>query len=306
MTSISRGHLTRILKAGKVSWQSTTTWKNSNDTDFVAKMQRVLALYDTPPKDGRVICVDEFGPLNLQPRKGKAWRPGKNPRRLRATYNRYSGAMHLLGALDLATGKIYHRIRERKRWREFLAFVKSLRERWPGGTLHLIVDNYSLHKHPQVKAWAAANDIELVFLPTYASWLNWIESEFAALRYFALNGTDHRSHPEQNAAIAAHVRWHNQHAHPKASSPIRGPVIPPRLRDAPLDRLDGPSHHAVASRPPADRAMPRPPGRASVSQRRRSLEYGLCSSTSPLTQVNSDASDALLNAHSPSDYPRCP
>jgi hypothetical protein len=30
-----------------------------------------------------------------------------------------------------------------------------------------------------------------------SSWSNWIESEFAALRYFALNGTDHRSHAEQ-------------------------------------------------------------------------------------------------------------
>ncbi|MFJ4577478.1 hypothetical protein ACIP4W_40250, partial [Streptomyces sp. NPDC088846] len=73
--------------------------------------------------------------------------------------------------------------------------------------------------------WAAANDVELIFLPTYGSWLNWIESEFAALRYFALNGTDHRNHGEQNAAIAAYVRWHNSHAEPKTNfapdSPIR-------------------------------------------------------------------------------------
>ena len=33
------------------------------------------------------------------------------------------------------------------------------------------------------------NDIALVFLPTYLSWLNRIECEFAALRYFALYGT---------------------------------------------------------------------------------------------------------------------
>jgi hypothetical protein len=46
--------------------------------------------------------------------------------------------------------------------------------------------------------WATANDVELVFLPTYGSWLNWIESEFASLRQFALNGTDHHSHAEQN------------------------------------------------------------------------------------------------------------
>ncbi|MEU4541125.1 transposase, partial [Streptosporangium sp. NPDC023825] len=50
---------------------------------------------------------------------------------------------------------------------------KSPRACWPGATLYLIVDNYSPHKHSQVKAWAAAKDVELVFLPTYAPWLNW-------------------------------------------------------------------------------------------------------------------------------------
>ncbi|MGW2619881.1 IS630 family transposase [Streptomyces sp. NPDC001500] len=76
---ISRETLRRILCEGKVSWQATTTWKASNDPDFIAKMHRVLALYDTPPADGRVICVAEFGPLNLQPRKGRAWRPVGKP-----------------------------------------------------------------------------------------------------------------------------------------------------------------------------------------------------------------------------------
>jgi transposase len=88
-----------------------------------------------------------------------------------------------------------------------------------------VLDNFSPHKHTEVRTWAAANDIELVFLPTYGSWLNWIESEFAALRYFALNGTDHRTHAEQNAAIAAYVRWRNARAEPKTNfapdSPIR-------------------------------------------------------------------------------------
>ncbi|MGV9252328.1 hypothetical protein [Streptomyces sp. NPDC003697] len=67
--------------------------------------------------------------------------------------------------------------------------------------------------------------MEPVFLPTYGSWLNWIEAEFAALRYFALNGTDHRSHDEQNAAIAAYVGRRNARAAPKTAfapdSPIR-------------------------------------------------------------------------------------
>jgi hypothetical protein len=52
-----------------VSRQTTTTWKSSTDPHFIAKMRRVLELYDHRPADGRVICVDEFGPLNLMPRK---------------------------------------------------------------------------------------------------------------------------------------------------------------------------------------------------------------------------------------------
>ncbi|MDP9841165.1 transposase [Streptosporangium lutulentum] len=225
VAAISREHLRRILRKGGVSWQTTTTWKASTDPHFIAKMRRVLKLYDSPPADGRVICVDELGPLNLLPRKGKRWRPQGSPARLRATYHRYDGVMQMIAALDLATGKLFYRIRKRKRWREFLSFLKTLRARWPGEKLHVIMDNYSPHKHREVRAWAAANDVELVFLPTYGSWLNWIESEFAALRYYALNGTDHRSHAEQNAAIGAYVRWRNAQARPKtnfaASSPIR-------------------------------------------------------------------------------------
>ncbi|WP_205752344.1 transposase [Cryptosporangium phraense] len=55
-------------------------------------------------------------------------------------------------------------------------------DRWPGQKLYLIVDDFSPHKHPGVTTWTADNDVELVFLPTYASWLNWIEAHFAALR----------------------------------------------------------------------------------------------------------------------------
>ena len=225
VAELSRETLRRILHAGGVSWQTTTTWKASTDPDFVPKMRRILDLYDHPPDDGRVVCVDEFGPLNLQPRKGKAWRPRSRPRLQRATYTRTDGVMHMLAALDLATGKLFYRIRLRKRSIEFLDLLKVLRARWSGEKLYVVCDNFSPHRHPRVRAWCAANGVELVFLPTYGSWLNWIEAEFAALRYVALNGTDHRSHTEQNSAIAGYVRWRNIHAQPKVNfatdSPIR-------------------------------------------------------------------------------------
>ncbi|MEV4189783.1 IS630 family transposase, partial [Streptosporangium canum] len=224
VAAISRERLRRILRKSGVSRQTTTTWKASTDPHFIAEMRRVLELYDHPPVGGRVICLDEFGPLSLMPSKGRRWRPTGSPARLRATCNRCHGVMQMIAALDLATGRLYYRIRKRKRWREVLSFLKSLRTRWPGEKLYVIADNHSPHKHPEVRAWAAGNDVELVFLPTYGSWLNWIESEFAALRYYALNGTDHRSHDEQNAAIGAYVRRRNVRAQPKANFAAGSPV----------------------------------------------------------------------------------
>ena len=99
----------------------------------------------------------------------------------------------MLAALDLATGQLTYRIRGRKRWQEFLNLLTILRRRYPAERLYLILDNFVPHKRTEVTAWCEDNNVELVFIPTYASWLNWIEAEFAALRYFALNGTDHRS-----------------------------------------------------------------------------------------------------------------
>jgi transposase len=88
----------------------------------------------------------------------------------------------------------------------------------------VVCDNFAPHRHARVQDWCAGNGVELVFLPTHGSWLNWIEAEFAALRYFALNGTDHRSHAEQNTAIAGYVRWRNARAQPKVHFAVGSPI----------------------------------------------------------------------------------
>ena len=78
----------RVLGQAGITWQQTKTWKRSRDPDFAIKMARILDLYDHPPIDGRVLCVDEFGPLNLQPRPGHGWFRRGQPARQRATYTR--------------------------------------------------------------------------------------------------------------------------------------------------------------------------------------------------------------------------
>jgi transposase len=223
----------QILREAGINWQATKTWKASRDPEFAAKMARVLNLYDDPPADGRVLCADEFGPLNLQPRPGRGWFPARRPARLRATFNRTGGVRHMFAALDLATGQMFYRFRNRKRWQEFLGFLKQLRSRFPAGKLYVVCDNYGPHKKAEVVDWCQDNDVELVFTPSNASWLNWIECEFTALRYFTLDGSDYPSHTAQENAIAGYVRWRNKHAQPKRSfavdSKIRRPDYLPNV-----------------------------------------------------------------------------
>lgn len=236
---ISHEGLRVLLREEGVSFQVIKTWKQSNDPDFEAKKNRVLELYEiadgkTEPGLGDpmvVLCMDEFGPLNLLPRPGRQWAPvavkgggdTETPRRRRrrATYNRNDGVRHLLAAYDLGADKIYGHIKTTKNRTKFLEFCRYLRSLYPPEVrIGIVMDNFSPHlstnKDSRVGDWAAANNVELAYVPTNASWLNRIEAQFQALRYFALDGTDHRTHQEQNRMIRRYIAWRNRNANNKA------------------------------------------------------------------------------------------
>ena len=185
-----------------------------------------------------MICVDEFGPLNLQPRRGHGWFPRGAPGRQRATYHRDGGVRQMFAGLDLATGQLFYRFRDRKRWREFLGFLRQLRTRFPVGRLYIVCDNFSPHRKAEVATWCADHDVELVFTPSNASWLNRIECRVhrAALLRPRRHGPP--LHAAQERAIAGYIRWRNRHASPKGyfalDSRTADPITYPTLPDAAL------------------------------------------------------------------------
>ena len=170
--------------------------------------------------------MDEFGPLNLQPHPGRQWAPvsrgrgdqtAPRRRRRRATYKRPHGVRHLLAGYDLSTDRLYGHVVKRKGRTEFLAFCRYLRSLHPAEVrIAIVLDNFSPHlstiTDSRVGNWAEANNVELAYVPFYGSWLNRIEAQFTALRYFALDGTDHPSHREQASMIRRYIIWRNAHA----------------------------------------------------------------------------------------------
>ena len=145
---ISHEGLRVLLRQEGVTFQRLKTWKASKDPRYAAKKARVEQLYaiadrEVTPADGDpeiVFCVDEFGPLNLQPRPGRQWaavsgknkEPGRAPRpRMRATYTRTAGVRHLFAAYELGEDKLYGHIKPRKTRARFLEFCRYLRSLYP-------------------------------------------------------------------------------------------------------------------------------------------------------------------------------
>jgi transposase len=235
---ISHEGLRLLLREEGVSFQAIKTFKVSNDPDFEAKKNRILQLYeiadgtaDPEPGDPSVvICMDEFGPLNLQPHPGRQWAPiaagpgdpeSPRRRRMRATFNRPHGVRHLMAGYDLSTDRLYGHIVPKKHRTAFLAFCRYLRSLHPPEVrIAIVLDNFSPHlatkNDTRVGDWAEANNVELAYTPFYGSWLNRIEAQFTALRYFALDGTDHASHEEQGRMIRRYIAWRNRNAHDRS------------------------------------------------------------------------------------------
>ena len=178
---ISHEGLRALLREEGVSFQRVKTWKSSRDPDYAAKKARVEHLYaiadgEVAPEDGEpevVLCLDEFGPLNLQPHPGRHWAerggkhkdPSRGPRpRRRATYTRPHGVRHLFAAYDLGRDKLYGHIKPKKNRTRFLEFCRYLRSLYPPEIrIAIVLDNFSPHlttkKDTRVGDWAAANNV---------------------------------------------------------------------------------------------------------------------------------------------------
>src|SRR3954465_4562405 len=199
---------------GVKPWKAET-FKFSTDPELVAKVTDVVGLYLAPPENAVVLCVDEKSQIQALNRTQKVlpMQPGHAEQRTH-DYVRH-GTTTLFAALEIATGKVTGLCKKRHRHQEFLAFLKHVARAYPDVELHLVMDNYTTHKHAKVTAWLEANPrIHIHFTPTSGSWLNMVEVWFGIIERQAIHrgsfptvrdlmikirefitGWNHRKHP---------------------------------------------------------------------------------------------------------------
>lgn len=214
---VSQTTVCRVWHAYQLQPHRTRSFKFSDDPDLVRKVTDVIGLYLHPPEHAVVLCTDEKSQIQAIDRTQPMLplRPGQVERRTH-DYLRH-GTTTLFAALDVTTGVVTARCYAAHRHEEFLRFLKLIRRTYPHGQVHLVVDNYTTHKHPAVKDWLAQHPrFHLHFTPTSASWMNQVETWFSILTRKAIRRGSFKSVAVLMAAIRRFIDHWNDHCQPFA------------------------------------------------------------------------------------------
>ena len=122
---VGRERCRQILIDNDITFQRTKTWKESNDPDRDAKLDRIEHVLEHHPD--RTFAFDEFGPLAIRPVGGSAWAPASHPQRQPANYHKLHGVRQFHGCYSIGDDQLWGVVRRRKSAANVLAALRSIR-----------------------------------------------------------------------------------------------------------------------------------------------------------------------------------
>jgi transposase len=216
-TGMTQTAVSRIWRSFGLKPHLVDTFKLSNDPLLVEKVRDVVGLYLNPPEAAVVLCADEKTGIQALDRTAPVFnlRPGDSPERRTHDYVR-NGTTNLFAALDIASGNVITKMGQQHRAIEFRNFLNLINRSVPAELdVHLILDNVSTHKAPEIKRWLIRHPrFHLHFTPTYSSWMNLVERWFAELTMKWLRRGTHHSIAELETSINQWITTWNQNPRP--------------------------------------------------------------------------------------------
>lgn len=217
-TGISKSMVQRLWHDFGLKPHRFSTFKLSTDPFFVEKVRDIVGLYLDPPTDALVLCVDEKSQCQALQRTQPALPMGLGY--LEGYTHDYlrHGTTTLFAALDVTNGQVLAKCKKRHRHQEFLQFLRHIEANVPPELeVHLILDNYATHKHQKVRLWLARRPrFQVHFTPTYASWLNQVETWFGIITRKTIRRGSFSSVKQLVSKIDEFVTTYNQNSTPFA------------------------------------------------------------------------------------------
>lgn len=213
---VGKSTVQRIWDSHGLQPHRVKTFKLSRDKRFVEKLTDVVGVYLNPPDKAVVLCVDEKSQIQALDRTQPGL-PMKKGRCGTMTHDyKRNGTTCLFAALNILEGKVIGSCYPRHRNIEFLKFLRKIDREVPTELdIHMILDNYGTHNHPNVKAWLTKHRrFHLHFTPTSSSWLNLVERWFGEITRKRIRRGVFRSVPELVVAIEGFVQTNNENPKP--------------------------------------------------------------------------------------------
>jgi transposase len=208
---LTSGCVSDILRKEQLKPHLVRTYKVSRDPKFAEKVRDVVGLYLKPPEQAVVLSVDEKTSIQALERTQLPL-PLRRGRAARHTHDyKRHGVLDLYAALEVATGKVTHKMTDKHTAVDFLGFMEKVVRNYPNQELHVILDNSSAHGTEAVKTWLAGHPhVHFHYTPTSASWLNQVEGFFGILGKQSLSQTDFYAKRALREHIDAYMRSWNR------------------------------------------------------------------------------------------------
>lgn len=188
LTDYSVSGVSKLLKRRQVRLKRGRLRLHSPDPAYDAKkahIARALALARAHPTRVTLIYGDEAG-CYRQPTLAPCWFPCREEPTAPLSH-RANTRYRLCGGLDAVTGRVVSVTGSKIGIAKLLDFLRALRAAYPERYLFLVWDNWPVHAHDAVLAEAKRLRIRIIWLPTYAPWLNPIEKLWRWLKQTLLH-----------------------------------------------------------------------------------------------------------------------
>jgi transposase len=224
---ISHMMVARVWRKHALRPQRLDRYMASDDPDFEEKAADIIGLYLDPPAHAAIFCVDEKSHIQALDRLDPVLplSPGRAERHGFEYYRH--GTLSLYAAFNTKTGEVLGRTASRHTSAEFVAFLTEIVINQPRGKeIHVIADNLSTHKTPQVGEFLKVHPkVHLHFTPTYSSWLNQVELWFAKIERDVIARGVFTSVPDLKRKLMRYIRRYNE-----APKTVKWKYFDPRRR----------------------------------------------------------------------------
>jgi transposase len=241
-SGLSKSTVGRIWRRFDLRPHLIDGFKISSDPLFVAKVIDVVGLYHNPPEKAVVLCVDEKTQIQALDRSQPVlpMMPGM-PERRTHDYAPH-GTTSLFAAFNIADGTVIGELHRRHRAAEYKKFLITIDKAVPAGLdVHIVCDNLSAHKTPEIWQWLARHPrFHVHFTRTGSSWINQVKRWFSCLTTQMLQRSAHKSVQALEEDVRTWIGTWNQNPRPFSWTKTAEEILASLARY--LERISGAGH----------------------------------------------------------------